>query len=101
MTNLRHVDLSGNRLTVLKADTFRGLRDLAYLSLFYNTLRTLPKAFLKDSPNLTELNLERNRLEMVDLSTLRGLRPIRSTMVLHLKGNPKVSPVSDPKTDAF
>lgn len=83
---LRHVDLSGNRLTVITPKTFRGMQDLSYLNLHYNTLHSLPPGFLKDSPNINELNLARNRLETVDLNTLRGVRAIRSNFILHLKG---------------
>ncbi|KAI8441213.1 hypothetical protein MSG28_009436 [Choristoneura fumiferana] len=65
-SELRVLDLSWNRISVLAAPALRGLRALQDLLLAGNRLRRLPPAAFAHTPALRTLDLENNEIEHID-----------------------------------
>ncbi|GLH02253.1 Toll-like receptor Tollo [Gryllus bimaculatus] len=105
---LVHLNISGNEVSTLSKDAFRGLRSLRVLDLSDNLLEALPAAALVDTPDLAELYLASNRLLSVPSGALRrlpalkllglsdnllealeeeALPALRDLRALHLRGN--------------
>ncbi|KAM9252436.1 LOW QUALITY PROTEIN: leucine-rich repeat transmembrane neuronal protein 4 [Cariama cristata] len=60
--NLRNLDLSYNKLQVLQSEQFKGLRKLLILHCRSNSLKTVPIRVFQDCRNLDFLDLGYNRL---------------------------------------
>ncbi|KAK7792798.1 hypothetical protein R5R35_002040 [Gryllus longicercus] len=81
---LVHLNISGNEVSTLSKDAFRGLRSLRVLDLSENLLEALPAAALVDTPDLAELYLASNRLLSVADRAFERLGQLR---VLRLDDN--------------
>lgn len=65
------LNLSLNRITMLRSESFRGLVSLIRLTLYGNRLHTLDSAaFLSCGNNLTRLNIGRNNLTRIPAEAL-------------------------------
>ena len=71
---LRVLDLSGNQITSIGAETFQTTLDLSYLSLRDNKLTEISAAALKPLKKLFRLTLEGNMLSSVQVTAFSSLR---------------------------
>ncbi|OCT95200.1 toll-like receptor 8 [Xenopus laevis] len=85
--NLKHLDLSHNKLTMVMANLSIYTYSLSTLILSYNSISNLPVAFLHRAGNLTELSLSFNHLKSINSSVLLSGSE-NYLKVLRLKGNP-------------
>ncbi|XP_054266173.1 leucine-rich repeat-containing protein 27-like [Macrosteles quadrilineatus] len=84
LVNIQYLYLEGNDLTELNPSLFPTLRELRWLDLRNNKLRTIPNSVM-DHPSLQVLLLEGNHLESIPIEigsvkTLRGLQLARNPL---------------------
>ncbi|XP_013404370.1 carboxypeptidase N subunit 2 [Lingula anatina] len=85
LRRLRRMKIEGNPdLKILPAGIFSGLRNLQYLFLDNNGLRTLPQDIFSRMSKLNVLSIVRNRLRRLSDNTFSGLSRLES---LFLDGN--------------
>lgn len=85
MTNLREINLDGNRFAALPvAAVFGDIRALRVLSLRFNNLHTIPEHAFAALAQLETLDLSSSQINHVDQGGFRGLENLRS---LQLNGN--------------
>jgi Leucine-rich repeat (LRR) protein len=101
LKKVKYVDLHGNKITVLKKNQFRGLRDAEVLDISFNEIVKLDSSHIADLTKLTfcnasnnklseltrgafarnavlrELNLSFNSIKRLDANSLRGMRFLR------------------------
>eukprot|EP00079_Xenopus_tropicalis_P009639 XP_002933859.1 PREDICTED: toll-like receptor 8 [Xenopus tropicalis] len=87
--NLKHLDLSHNKLTMIMGNLSIHTYSLSSLIISYNSISSLPVAFLHKSRNLSELDLSFNHLKSINSSVFLSGSENYLT-VLGLKGNPFV-----------
>lgn len=83
--NMRHIDLSHNRLTTLPAHAFVAFRNLKVLRLHNNKLRTLHPDAFQSLTNAESIDLSKNKLRAMKPDDLQGLINLQS---LDLSSNP-------------
>lgn len=82
---IRLIDLSYNRIEVLKESDFNGLTDLSVLNLSNNLISTIPSAVFHQLPNLTKLSLAQNKIGSLVPRLFYKLSKLER---LELSGNP-------------
>ena len=89
LTNLKHLDLSGNGIRCLPMGIFENNHRLQTLILSNNKFRTIPFS-IHDSPSLLTLVVARNEIEFLDESTTTALdtHVVNRTFHLDLSENP-------------
>jgi hypothetical protein len=85
MINLRHLDLSHNRIEMLDPNAFAGCRSLETLDLRSNRLRFVPAWEFGELGWLQVLRLDDNEFEIVGRDEFAGLADLQT---LTLEGNP-------------
>lgn len=83
--HLKHLDLTGNRIRVLRSAALRGCLGLVSLTLADAGVRFVQKDALADLGLLKILDLGGNDLAVPE--SLQRLRPLRSLRTLRLSGN--------------
>jgi len=67
--SLKHLGLSGCNISSVSIETFANVRELEWLDLSYNYLRSLDINILSELPNLSHLNLKRNEITEIKPGT--------------------------------
>ena len=75
-SGLTHLYVSANRLTILKEETFLGLKKLQFLSLEYNSLHYLNANLFQDQINMNTLLLNSNNIQYIHYSALLNLQQL-------------------------
>jgi Leucine-rich repeat (LRR) protein len=81
---MESIYLTGNNITDIHPDAFRGMRHLSSLSLESCNLKEVPKIF-QNGPKLRDLNLDNNEISIVQMGTFRFAKGLQS---LSLNKNP-------------
>lgn len=86
MEYLKELNLSGNKLTKIEADLFRGLRNLETLDLCYNEIENIHQESFRDLISLKNLNLLSNKLNSIQRKCLKSLNS-NSIECVYLEAN--------------
>lgn len=70
LTELRSLDLTGNRIKILNTDSIMDCPELVTISLAYNRITKMEKNAFYSLPNLRFLHLEFNKLTTLDLDAI-------------------------------
>lgn len=70
---LNYLSLHGNRITNLRTQTFKGLRELLTIEITSNRLVKLGPKLFEETPSLQRLHLEDNQISSIDVATFQGL----------------------------
>ena len=92
--SLQRVNLSANRISHVRTESFRGLSELRWLWLHDNRMTTLPDGAFSDLRNLNYLHLDANQITGVRKGMWQGLE---SLFRLALSSNP----LGELREDAF
>ena len=76
LASLRELDLSGNKLVTVEADTFCEMPELRNLNLRNNQLMMIEAGAFRDMSSLYNLNLSRNQLTVIQAGTFCKLRSL-------------------------
>ncbi|XP_039267389.2 uncharacterized protein LOC120342573 [Styela clava] len=86
LKQLRWLDFSYNRISVIHPETFSDMRSLYFVNLSHNRLRLLESnAFNGNLPDLLSLDLSYNRLLLL---TERNFKAVKNLKFLDLRNNP-------------
>ena len=83
---LRELNLSGNKLTKIEADLFKGLRNLETLDLGYNEIENIHQESFRDLISLKKLNLISNKLNSIQRKCFKSLNS-NSIELVYLQAN--------------
>lgn len=76
LQKLTHLDLSGNQISCIEPDSFRGLENsLHTLILSKNSINSLPPDSFSTLPQLETIDLSGNNLEWIDANIFRDGMP--------------------------
>lgn len=76
LKKLRTLDLSGNQINCIEAESFRGLGDsLQILKLAHNSIGTLPPDCFASLPNIETIDLSGNNLAQINPNVFRDGMP--------------------------
>ncbi|KAI6225311.1 hypothetical protein M3Y99_01352500 [Aphelenchoides fujianensis] len=84
LSNLELLDLSGNKLEIVKRETLSHLKSLEILLVSNNRINAIEDGAFDGLSNLRTLNLAHNELRNITRDTLRGLSNLET---LELEGN--------------
>ena len=90
MTDLKILNLSGNKISILSSNIFEGLNSVEIINLNFNSISSIGTAFNSLS-NINKITLEGNQIQSIDFS-LKGLNNLSS---LSLENNGLVSLTSN------
>ncbi|XP_044731968.1 phospholipase A2 inhibitor beta-like [Chrysoperla carnea] len=88
---LLDLDLSGNKISYIPPDCFKGIIHLKNLSLGFNQLHTFEIKIFSSLPLLKFLNLSSNLLSSTELTNKNVFRQLRYINTLLLDGNTKLT----------
>ena len=75
-TDLKQLDLSKNKIKIIRNDSFNELKNLLILDLSSNLIETSETNTFKCLSLLTHLNISSNRLKNIDLNGLYSLKEL-------------------------
>ena len=84
MKNLTYLGIGGNEIKSLPNNIFDNLSNLETLSLSYNNIQSLEDEMFTKLDNLTRIDLVNNKLEKLPSS----IKNLEKLCVLNLEGNP-------------
>uniref|UniRef100_A0A3B3RWW5 LRRCT domain-containing protein n=1 Tax=Paramormyrops kingsleyae TaxID=1676925 RepID=A0A3B3RWW5_9TELE len=84
LQNLQRLFLSGNKISHLPQELFRGLGELRQLDLSKNALRVIPEGIFDDLSNLESLSLKDNQIEHLPSNLFSSLENL---VTLYLSRN--------------
>ncbi|KAK5649124.1 hypothetical protein RI129_004016 [Pyrocoelia pectoralis] len=90
LPELDRLDLSGNKLKILDADSFKGLYNLSFVELSNNVLSKIAPTTFSKLPQLRTLRLRGNRLTIAALSKLEQISTVEE---MDLSANAFVGPI--------
>ncbi|XP_017493254.1 PREDICTED: leucine-rich repeat transmembrane neuronal protein 3-like, partial [Rhagoletis zephyria] len=80
---LHMLDLEGNAIRTLNAESFSCYPNLQYLSLAANMLERIDSDAFTQLPHLKHLNLAHNRLSVIESSSFRGMQRLAHLSLQH------------------
>lgn len=85
LTMLEFIDLSRNRISLLKCSDFANLKHLKKLYLYSNIIHSLPGCIFKDLSNLEILKMGSNKILTIDTAFINGLPSLKELQVTYNK----------------
>lgn len=89
LSNLRKLDLRGNRITGLAPGVFSGLSELRELDLSYNRIAGLTPGMFGGVTNLRELDLNGNRIAALPPGAFKELPNLERLYLSTVRGEPQ------------